>query len=178
MTQHKIIFTGSMGAGKTTAIQAISDMEVLKTDVSGNVIAEKDRALTSLAMDYGMILLEKGEKIYLYGAPSEERLDVMWDILLTGGIGLIILIDNSSVDPFKDMRFFLKLYDKFITETAVAIGVTKMDIKIKPTIADYHSQLASLNIKPPVFEVDARVKADVSLLVRALLYSLDPGIEK
>ena len=37
---------------------------------------------------------------------------------------------------------------------------------------------AGLGLKTPVFAVDARVKNDVSLLVQALLYSLDPGLEE
>ena len=33
MTEHKILFTGTMGAGKTTAIAAISEIRPLSTDV-------------------------------------------------------------------------------------------------------------------------------------------------
>jgi len=101
----------------------------------------------------------------------------MWDILTTGGIGLILLLDNTRADPFQDMKFFLDSFEKFIADTNVAIGVTQMDLSNKPTINDYHIQLQGMGIKPPVFSVDARVKNDVSLLVQSLLYSLDPGIE-
>nr|WP_305908300.1 hypothetical protein [Methylomarinum sp. Ch1-1]MDP4521122.1 hypothetical protein [Methylomarinum sp. Ch1-1] len=52
-----------------------------------------------------------------------------------------------------------------------------MDLNNKPTIDDYHIQLQGYRIKPAVFSVDAREKNDVSLLVQALLYSIDPGIE-
>jgi hypothetical protein len=53
-----------------------------------------------------------------------------------------------------------------------------MDVSNKPTIEEYHIQLQGLNLKPAVFSVDARVRNDVSLLVQALLYSLDPGLEE
>ena len=176
MSGYKIIFTGPVGAGKTTAIQAISDVPLMRTDASASDITKAKKPLTTVALDYGRMNLEDGEKIHLYGTPGQARFDFMWDILVTGGIGLILLLDNTRVDPFKDMRFFLKAFEKFISETNVAIGITQMDIKSKPTIDDYHAQFKTSALKPPIFEIDARVKGDVSLLVQSLLYSLDPGV--
>jgi uncharacterized protein len=176
MSQYKIIFTGPVGAGKTTAIQTLSDIPPVKTDAVASDMTKARKAGTTVAMDYGVMNLDDGEKIHLYGTPGQERFDFMWDILVTGGIGLIILLDNTRADPFKDMRFFIQAFKKFISETNVAIGVTQMDIRNTPTIADYHAQLRSVDMKPPVFSVDARVKGDVSLLVQSLLYSLDPGL--
>ena len=51
-----------------------------------------------------------------------------------------------------------------------------MDESRRPTIADYHLQLEDTDNKIPIFEVDARERRDVSLLIEALLYSLDPGL--
>lgn len=135
------------------------------------------KAATTVAMDYGIMNLDDGEKIHLYGTPGQERFDFMWDILTVGGIGLVLLLDNTRADPFQDMKFFLNSFSGFISDTSVAIGITQMDLSSKPSINDYHKQLQALNIKPAVFAVDARVKNDVSLLVQALLFSLDPGLE-
>lgn len=176
MSQYKIIFTGPVGAGKTTAINAISDVPPIKTDAAASDMTKNRKASTTVAMDYGVMNLTGGEKIHLYGTPGQERFDFMWDILTVGGIGLILLIDNTRADPFQDMKFFLDAFGKFINDTSVAIGVTQMDLSSKPTIDDYHIQLQSFGLKPPVFAVDAREKNDVSLLVQALLYSLDPGL--
>lgn len=176
MSQYKIIFTGPVGAGKTTAIQSISDVPPIKTDASASDMTKDRKSSTTVAMDYGIMNLADGEKIHLYGTPGQERFDFMWDILISGGIGLILLLDNTRADPFKDMHFFLNSFEKFIAETNVAIGVTQMDISSRPAIADYHIQLQGSGLKPPVFAVDARVRNDVSLLVQSLLYSLDPGL--
>lgn len=91
----------------------------------------------------------------------------MWNILTTGGIGLVLLLDNTRADPFQDMKFFLDAFTGFIAETNVAIGVTQMDLSNKPTISDYHGKLKEIGLNPPLFSVDARVKNDVSLLVQA-----------
>lgn len=176
MSQYKIIFTGPVGAGKTTAIQSISDVPPIKTDAAASDMTKSRKASTTVAMDYGIMNLEDGEKIHLYGTPGQERFDFMWDILVTGGIGLILLLDNTRADPFKDMHFYLDAFKKFIAETNVAIGITQMDISNSPTIADYHAQLKISDLNPPVFAVDARIKNDVSLLVQSLLYTLDPGL--
>lgn len=176
MSQYKIIFTGPVGAGKTTAISSISDAPPVKTDAAASDMTKNRKSSTTVAMDYGVMNLEGGEKIHLYGTPGQERFDFMWDILTNGGIGLVLLLDNTRADPFQDMRFFLEAFDKFIANTAVAIGVTQMDISSKPSITEYHQQLQTLGLKPPVFSVDAREHNDVSLLVQALLYSLDPGL--
>jgi signal recognition particle receptor subunit beta len=178
MSQYKIIFTGPVGAGKTTAITSISDVPPVKTDAAARDMTKNRKAATTVAMDYGIMNLEDGEKIHLYGTPGQERFNFMWDILTVGGIGLILLLDNTRADPFQDMRFFLDSFNGFISDTSVAIGVTQMDLSSKPTIEDYHRQLQALDLKPAVFSVDAREKNDVSLLVQALLFSIDPGIEE
>ena len=152
-------------------------MPPIKTDATASDMTKNRKAATTVAMDYGIMNLAGGEKIHLYGTPGQERFDFMWDILTIGGIGLILLLDNTRADPFQDMKFFLDSFAKFIADTHVAIGVTQMDLSNKPTIEEYHIQLQNLGLKTPVFSVDARVKNDVSLLVQSLLYSLDPGLE-
>lgn len=178
MSQYKIIFTGPVGAGKTTAIHSISDLPPIKTDAAASDMTKSKKSATTVAMDYGVMNLPGGEKIHLYGTPGQERFDFMWDILVTGGIGLILLLDNTRADPFVDLKFFLDSFDKFIKDTAVAIGVTQMDISAKPTIEQYHAHLSSMGLKLPIFAVDARVRSDVSILIQSLLYTLDPGLEE
>jgi hypothetical protein len=178
MSQYKIIFTGPVGAGKTTAINSISDLPPIKTDAAASDMTKSKKSATTVAMDYGVMNLPGGEKLHLYGTPGQERFDFMWDILVTGGIGLVLLLDNTRADPFVDMKFFLDAFSKFIGDTAVAIGVTQMDVSAKPTINDYQVQLGGMGLKLPVFAVDARVRNDVSILIQSLLYSLDPGLEE
>ncbi len=176
MSNHKIIFTGPVGAGKSTAIASISDIPPVSTDEAASDMTKNRKAATTVAMDYGVMNLDGTERIHLYGTPGQERFDFMWDILTEGGIGLVLLVNNSRPDPFQDMHFFLDAFGDFIGQTRVAIGVTRMDESVRPTIADYHLQLQQSGHKIPIFEVDARERRDVSLLVQALLYSLDPGL--
>lgn len=176
MSNHKIIFTGPVGAGKTTAISSISDVPLISTEECASDMTREHKASTTVAMDYGLMNLHEGERIHLYGTPGQERFDFMWEILTEGGIGLVLLIDNSRPEPFHDLRFFLKAFNYFIEHTKIAVGVTRMDSHATPTINDYHRQLYDYPIRPPIFTVDAREKRDVSLLIESLLFSIDPGI--
>jgi signal recognition particle receptor subunit beta len=176
MIQHKIIFTGPVGSVKPTPIATISDVPPIKTDALASDMAKNKKDATTVAMDYGIMNVGGGEKIHLYGTPGQERFDFMWDILVTGGIGLVLLLDNTRIDPFQDMRFFLQSFRKFIDKTGIAIGVTQMDLDNRYTIDDYHTHLKPFKLNPPIFSVDARDKRDVSMLVQSLMYSLDPGL--
>ena len=175
-TDHKIIFTGPVGAGKTTAIASISDIEPIRTDEHASDMTQKRKSATTVAMDYGMIRLGPKEKVHLYGTPGQERFDFMWDILTKGGIGLVLLLDNTRPTPFEDMRFYIKAFKEFIDGTRLVIGVTQMDARRTPTIDEYVRQLAELDVTAPIFEVDARQRADVSTLIEALLLQIDPTL--
>ena len=177
MAQHKIIFAGPVGAGKTTAIRSLSDIPIVATDEDATDMTANRKPQTTVAMDYGLIKLDNGERVHLYGTPGQERFDFMWDILTEGGLGLVLMLDNSRTNPFQDMSFYINAFKGFIEETQLVIGVTRMDEVRKPELAEYAKHLAaSFDMVVPVFEVDAREKRDVSLLVQALLFSIDPGV--
>lgn len=176
VNDFKIVFTGPVGAGKSTAIHSISDEPPIMTEAAASDMTQGRKPTTTVAMDYGIMKLSDTEKIHLYGTPGQERFSFMWDILTEGGLGLIMLLDNTRSNPFQDIKFFLESFHDFIYTTKVAIGVTRMDLQSTPTIEDYHQQLHGSGLKPPIFEVDARETKDVSVLVRSLLYALDPGL--
>jgi small GTP-binding protein len=174
---NKIIFTGPVGAGKTTAIGAISDIPPITTDAAASDMTLNRKGYTTVALDYGVLNLDGKAKVHLYGTPGQERFDFMWDILSTGGIGLILLLDNSRPNPIKDMQFFLNAFKDMLRQAPVVIGVTKTDIKNTPTTESYARILEKVDMRPPIFEIDGRNRDDVKSLVMALLFSIDPGLE-
>ena len=176
MSNKKIIFTGPVGAGKTTAIQSISDVPIVSTNEEATDMTADRKPQTTVAMDYGRINIGENEKIHLYGTPGQERFSFMWDILTKGALGLILLLDNSRDNPQQDLKFYTNAFKDFIEKGDLIIGVTRMDEVNSPSIIDYRTWLQELSISAPVFTVDARERQDVSSLVEALLYSLDPGV--
>jgi hypothetical protein len=100
----------------------------------------------------------------------------MWDILSKGGMGLILLIDNTRPEPLDDLQFYINAFRTFINSTRLVVGITQMDLQRTPALVQYANLLQQLGVFAPVFEVDARRRDDVSILIQALLLSLDHGI--
>lgn len=177
MIENKIIFTGPVGVGKTTAISAISDIPPISTDAYASDMTSDRKGHTTVAMDYGVIQLDEDTKIHLYGTPGQERFDFMWEILSRGGMGLILLLDNTRGNPLKDLKFFLDSFADLLKTAPVVVGVNKMNIRAVPGIDVYQKYLLDHGLNVPVFEVDARNAEDVKQLVIAMLFQIDPGLE-
>ena len=177
MTHHKIVFSGPVGAGKTTAIRTVSDIPPVQTDVRATDATGAHKETTTVAMDYGALDLGDGDRVHLYGTPGQERFDFMWQILSDGAIGLVLLICNDHPDPLTDLTFFLQAFRPFVPQTHLVVGVTRMDLRRKPALTDYRRVLAERGLHVPLFEVDARRCDDVSLLIQALLLSVDPRLD-
>lgn len=177
-TEHKILFAGPVGAGKTTAVQAMSDAPVVSTEARATDAVVHRKNSTTVAMDYGTITLDDGSMVHLYGAPGQDRFDFMWDILTRGAIGLVLMLDNARPDPIADLVHYLEAFKEFLKDKAVVIGVTRMDVKARPGLYTYHTKLAELGHKCPVFEVDARKRKDVKQLLASLLTVLDPSAQR
>jgi signal recognition particle receptor subunit beta len=129
-------------------------------------------------MDYGVLNLGEGAKVHLYGTPGQERFSFMWEILSVGSLGLVLLIDNARKDPLADLEFYLKAFKNFVASDPVVVGVTRTDQQKRPGLYSFHTKLAELGIQAPVFEVDARSRDDIKILLQALLAILDPGLKR
>ncbi len=176
MASYKILISGPVGSGKTTAVSTLSDIPVVKTDAkpTDGVAALKDS--TTVAMDYGTIDLGDGNKVHLYGTPGQERFKFMWEILVQGSIGLILLINNNHPHPLRELELFLEAFARSIEQIPFSVGITHMDECPRPTIQQYSQLLAAKKHVVPLFSVDARSKEDMNLLVLAMLSMIAPEI--
>jgi signal recognition particle receptor subunit beta len=173
---NKIIFAGPVGAGKTTAIGAISDIAPVTTDARASDMTLNRKDTTTVALDYGVLMLDEAPRCISMAHPARSGL-ISWDILSHGGIGLILLLDNTRTNPVKDLQFFLNAFRDMLKDAPLVIGVTKTDMRATPSIETYAALLEKFDMRPPIFEIDARSREDVKKLVLALLFSIDPGLE-
>lgn len=170
--RDKLIFTGPVGVGKTTAIACISDVPPVTTDVEATDETLQKKGTTTVAMDYGFMVLEDGHYIHLYGTPGQERFEFMWDILSANGIGLVVLIDATSANPVEDLDLYLDHFAELVSNSAAVIGITRSDLASREVYLDIQQRLKERRQKLPIFELDARAKPDVKAIMHALLAEL------
>ncbi len=173
---YKIIISGPVGAGKTTAISALSDIPPVQTDARPTDDVVKMKNATTVALDYGTIDLGGNAKVHLYGTPGQDRFDFMWDIMLDGALGLILLMNNANPDPLQDLHRFLSAFSDFLDGMPLCVGVTHMDQASTPSLEEFHEVIAQHRLVVPVFSVDGRSHEDMNVLLMAMLGMIEPEI--
>lgn len=171
--EHILLIAGPMGVGKTTAIGALSEIPVIRTEARNTDLARNDKATTTVALDYGEITLDDGDKVRLYGVPGQERFEFMWRILQKRALGMMLLIDDSAAQPQAELCRFLDAFGELCRRGAVVIGVTRAGGAGGSRTDAYHATLRQRSQTLPVFEVDARDGTQMLVLLSALIAMVD-----
>jgi len=64
-SDNKILFAGPVGAGKTTAIASLSDIPPVTTDATASDMTLDRKGHTTVALDYGVLMLDDETKVHL-----------------------------------------------------------------------------------------------------------------
>jgi signal recognition particle receptor subunit beta len=166
----KIVIAGAFGVGKTTAIGSISEVQVVGTEAlmteaaHGTEQPMDAKSLTTVAMDFGRRALDESLTLYLFGTPGQPRFWFLWDDLVRGTLGAVVLVDTRS------------LADSF---AAVSYFEARGDIPFVVVVNRFHGRLYhdlpetrdALRLSPsvPLLHADIRDPREVREVLRALV---------
>ncbi|MBD2774865.1 GTP-binding protein [Iningainema tapete] len=166
----RIVVTGGVGAGKTSFIRTISEIEVVDTDKKATDETSQFKDTTTVAMDFGRLSIAPNQSLHLYGTPGQSRFDFMWDILIKKAHAYILLIDAHRPEQFRYGKRILNFLNQRV-QIPYLIGLTHTDCQNAWEVEDVAIALGLVDerVRSSIISVNATERTSVLQAVIALV---------
>ncbi len=170
MQTVKMVVTGPFSSGKTSFIGAISEIAVVRTERKITDETRNVKQMTTVAMDFGRLTIDKDLVLYLFGTPGQKRFDFMWEILSEGMLGFVVLVDSTRPETFHEARRILDTFRGY-SDTPFVVAANKQDDPDAWSPEDIKIALG-LDGNMKVLPCIATKKESVKYILLELLYSI------
>lgn len=172
----KILVAGPFGVGKTTLIDAVSEIRPLHTEehlteasvAVDDLAGVRDKTTTTVAIDFGRISLNGGVVLYLFGTPGQERFRSLWADIAYGALGALVLVDTRRIDDSFDVL-------GLVEETGLPYAVALNTFPDSRTYTEEQLRKA-LDLEPgtPMVTCDARdTNSSIDALIALVQHLID-----
>ncbi|MDJ0725713.1 MAG: 50S ribosome-binding GTPase [Prochloraceae cyanobacterium] len=166
----RIVVTGTVGAGKTTLIRTVSDIETVNTDRSATDKTKSIKPKTTVGMDFGRFQTKNNLILHIYGTPGQSRFNFMWDLLISKADAYILLIPANRPQELYRVEELMNFINKRV-QIPMIFGITHTDClgalneaKIANSIGYGHRK-----DKPPFVVVDPHKLISIKNLLETLV---------
>lgn len=158
-----LVVTGPVGAGKSTFIRTVSEIDVVDTDRRATDGAAALKPKTTVAFDFGRLQFGANRALHLYGTPGQSRFDFMWDILIRKAQGYIVLVAANRPEEFRYSRRILT-FMQHRSRVPMVIAISHTDCEGAWSQEDILVAMgyAQNRPSPPVVIVDPRDRRSVA----------------
>ena len=163
MKTMRAVVAGTVGAGKSTFVRTISHIEVIHTDCPATDETALLKPETTVALDFGRLMLGPNMDLHIYGTPGQARFDFMWDLLIQNANFYILLVAAHRPSDFHYAREIISFINQRVNIPMI-IGLTHTDCPGAIAPEEVMVTLGyNLNDKdhPPIVEVNPNNRTSV-----------------
>lgn len=172
LVSAKVVVAGGFGAGKTTLVTSVSEIPPVSTEAVMTEASEQhddlsstpDKVTTTVAMDFGRLTLEQELIMYMFGTPGQARFWFMWDDIVRGAVGAVIVVDSRRLaDCFEAIDYF-----ETNQSAPYIVALNRFDDQLPYTV-DQIREALEINPEVPIVDFDARDRNSAGGVLKTLL---------
>lgn len=159
---YKLVLIGESGAGKTTCIASVSDIPPMSTDVPHIALRSSDKTTTTVAFDYGEMILDEDHRLLLYGLPGQSEFDFMFSVVQEGVLGVVVVVDALSDAPLRRLAGTLRRHAAPLQDTPLVVVINKASAAHSQLTVDVIEVLKREGLVGPVLSADLRERSSIA----------------